>query len=71
MEAVLRENIELLILREIKMEYQQRLLVLNMIRTEAQILAGTILISPGGSLSVAYLPSFAINCAPLPAERTS
>ncbi len=31
---------------------------------------GTILISPDGSLSVAYLPSLAITCAPFPAERT-
>jgi hypothetical protein len=32
---------------------------------------GTILISPEGSLKVAYLPSLAINWAELPAERAS
>ncbi len=32
---------------------------------------GTILISPEGSLNVAYFPSLAISCAPLPAARTS
>ena len=31
----------------------------------------TILISPDGNLIVAYFPSFAINCAELPAERTN
>ena len=39
--------------------------------TVARQLIGTILISPDGSLSVAYFPSLAISCALLPAERTS
>ena len=38
---------------------------------DARQMIGTILISPDGSLSVAYFPSLAISCALFPAERTS
>ena len=40
------------------------------IPTVARQMIGTILISPDGRRSVAYLPSLAISWAPLPAERT-